>query len=146
MKENQMNKNETPKTVQTTNIPAVVQKRPVRLFDAMVAWNPAWSICPRGGEPGQVGVCKHPDNGQLRHLSMWVKPSSHAENCPYNKKDMATMLKLMIEAWHIACRDGVPLANIHAALSSIPEYNEMLAEDFEIFLPNSQTNKQKSDL
>jgi len=38
--------------------------RLVRLKDAMIAWNPMWSACPRGGEPGQVGVCKHPDNGQ----------------------------------------------------------------------------------
>jgi hypothetical protein len=51
------------------------------------------------------------------------------------------MLKLMIEAWHIACRDGVPLANIHAALSAIPEYNEMLAEDFKIIEPNVEVKR-----
>lgn len=113
------------------------EKRYVRLSNAMIAWNPAWSNCPRGGEPGQVGVCKHPDNGQLHHLSMWVKPASHAETYPHDKMDVAAMLQLMIEAWHIACRDGVPLANIHEALSAIPEYNEMLSEDFEVYTPST---------
>jgi len=45
------------------------------------------------------------------------------------------MLRLMVEVWHIACRDGVPLENLHAALSTIPEYNELLAEDFKILDP-----------
>jgi hypothetical protein len=43
----------------------------------------------------------------------------------------------MVEVWHIACRDGVPLENLHAALSAIPEYNELLAEDFKILEPNA---------
>lgn len=119
-------------TARTTDSPAVVHERLVRLSDAMIAWNPAWSTCPRGGEPGQIGVCKHPDNGQLRYLSMWVKPEH-----PQDREPMASRLKLMIEAWHIACRDGVPLANIHAALSVIPEYNEMLADDFKILETNA---------
>jgi len=46
------------------------------------------------------------------------------------------MLRLMVEVWHIACRDGVPLENLHAALSAIPEYNELLAEDFKILDPD----------
>jgi hypothetical protein len=44
----------------------------------------------------------------------------------------------MVEVWHIACRDGVPLENLHAALSAIPEYNELLAEDFKILDPNAE--------
>jgi len=114
--------------------------RLVRLKDAMIAWNPMWSACPRGGEPGQVGVCKHPDNGQLNHLSMWCNPSNDIPKGPYPQKEAEhawTMLRLMVEVWHIACRDGVPLENLHAALSAIPEYNELLSEDFKI-LPNGE--------
>ena len=124
---------EAAETVQTRNVQAVDLPRLVRLSDAMIAWNPMWGPCSRGGEPGQVGVCKHPDNGQLKHLSMWVKPSGHRGT--YDKR--TSQLQLMVEAWHLACRDGVPLANIHAALSAIPEYRDMLSEDFEI-LPNPQ--------
>jgi hypothetical protein len=62
---------------------------------------------------------------------MWMK---------FKSKDATTteaMLKMMVEAWHLACRDGVPLANIHAALSAIPEYNDLLSEDFQILQPNT---------
>jgi hypothetical protein len=61
---------------------------------------------------------------------MWVK---------FQKRDdtqTEARLRMMIEAWHLACRDGVPLANIHAALSAIPEYNDLLSEDFQILQPN----------
>ena len=123
------------KTPQESNTRrAAVARQPlVRLSDAMIAWNPAWGLCARGGEPGQVGVCKHPDGGQLKHLSMWMK---------FKSKDATTteaMLKMMVEAWHLACRDGVPLANIHAALSAIPEYNDLLSEDFQILQPNAKS-------
>jgi len=102
---------------------------------AMIAWNPMWGCCSRGGEHGQVGVCEHPDNGQLHHLSMWCHPSNDIPKGPYPQKEAVqvwTMLRLMVEAWHIACRDGVPLENIHAALSDIPEYNELLSSDFKV--------------
>ena len=119
---------------------AVAHQPLVRLSDAMIAWNPTWGLCARGGEPGQVGVCKHPDGGQLKHLSMWCNPSRSIPEGPYPQKEAKhawTMLRLMVEVWHIACRDGVPLENLHATLSAIPEYNELLAEDFEILEPNT---------
>lgn len=103
-------------------IPDQANQPVIRLAEVMIAWKPA-----RDGAPGQIGVCKHPGKGQLRHLPRWVKPGH-----PTIKTTMASQLMLMIEAWHIACRDGVALADIHTALSAIPEYNDMLAVDFAV--------------
>jgi|JI6StandDraft_1071083.scaffolds.fasta_scaffold121592_3 hypothetical protein len=100
------------------------KKQTVPISDAMVAWNPTRNIYQRGGEPGQIGVCKHPDKGQLRHLAWWFKAKDEKDTLKDAK------LKLMIEAWHIACRDGVSLSAIHDALSNIPEYLDMLSCDF----------------
>lgn len=102
----------------------------IALKNAMIAWTPKWLGKPLGRT---VAVCKHPDNGQLADLRLWCKFTNGTPKGPYPQKEAGeTWLKLrmMVEAWHIACRDGVPLTDIHAALSSIPEYKDLLSDDF----------------
>lgn len=112
----------------------------VPLERAMLAWNAPWRDVRVGGKRSQiegerlqVGVCYHPDGGHLAHLSMWVFPNQSIREDPITKKEARqnlVLLKLMVEAWHIACRDGVPLENLHSALSAIPEYRDILSGDF----------------
>lgn len=96
----------------------------------MIAWNPnrqGW--CPRGGLPGQVGVCEHPDNGQLNHLSYWVCFNQHlSTKAPVQHYQ----LQLLIEAWHMMGRDGVSQKAIHDVFMAIPEYRSMMSSDFKM--------------
>lgn len=39
-------------------------------------------------------------------------------------------LQLLIEAWHIALRDLIPAEALHTAMLCIPEYRDILADDF----------------
>lgn len=107
----------------------------IPLKDAMIAFNPVNRfISSRGGEPGQVMVVTHPDTHQIsKHLSDTVAPKWDLDRVDLSKssrEELFLRMKLMVEAWHIACRDAVPLANIHEALLVIPEYRDMLSEDF----------------
>ena len=107
----------------------IMNEIPIR--KAMIAWNPTregW--CPRGGLPGQVGVCEHPDNGQLNPLSSWVCFNQHlTPKAPIQ----FYQLQLLIEAWHMMGRDGVSQKEIHDAFMVIPEYRSMMSSDFKMF-------------
>ena len=48
---------------------------------------------------------------------------------------------MMVEAWHLACRDEVPLGNIHEALKIIPEYRALLAADFSVRQPGARAQE-----
>ena len=99
----------------------------------------AWNAGDGKGEPyfksGYVGVCEHPDRGQLPETEYWSAPffslprqrDSQITDVP----KLALRLKLMVEAWHMVYRDAVPIENVHAAFSKIPEYVALLADDFE---------------
>jgi len=104
----------------------------IPLAKALIAWNPMWRVTPNGGSPGQIDVCQHPDNGQLRHLGSWAMPSHIYFGRDETKEELVLKLNLLLDAWHIACRDEIPLEAIHSALKKIPEYNEMLSEDFKV--------------
>jgi hypothetical protein len=96
---------------------------------AMIAWNTKRESCfPRGGLPGQVGVCEHPDNGQLKHLSSWVGFQHWRTKAPVERYQ----LQLLIEAWHMMGRDGVSQKAIHDAFMVIPEYRSMISSDFKM--------------
>ncbi len=99
----------------------------IQLFRAMLAWNPS-----AFGEDGRMMVLPHPDGD---HWCDRLGLSSTAGACcaHWGAATKQTRLALlMIEAWHIACRDGVPLKSIHAALMVVPEYRETLSEDFAV--------------
>lgn len=103
----------------------------VPLAHAMLAWNPL----PYGD--GRMVVIPHPDSD---HWTDRLKLSDTTCACwtywgEGTKEKQLT--QLFIEAWHIACRDGVRLETIHAALMVIPEYRETLSgETFFWFPPN----------
>lgn len=82
----------------------------------MICWNPIhYSV-----HPGEVMVVFHREENHLAdHLNCSVGAcfSEWGEMSEQNR-----LLKLMSEVWHIACRDGVPLKNLHEALTVIPEY------------------------
>ena len=96
----------------------------IPLKTAMITWRPAYQ-----GEP-DCEVVNHP----LTHYYKWL-PFSHGACYSDWRKMTATnrKLMLMIEAWHITCRDGVPLETIHNAMMVIPEYRDMLSEDFNLY-------------
>ncbi len=104
----------------------------------MIAWNPLSrrSFVPKGGKPGQIKVVQHPDTtGVARHLSDTVAPKwaiAHVDLKKDTKADLFLRLNLMVEAWHIACRDGVPLKDIHEAFMVVPEYRDLLSCDFSV--------------
>ena len=102
----------------------------VPLRKAMVAWNSVWDD--HAGEPCKVVVIPWPDKDRwCNHLGL----ANTVGACSADPKwsDTETMLNLMVEVWHIACRDRVPLENIHNALMVIPEYRETLSG--ETFFP-----------
>ena len=99
---------------------------------AMFAWNHGSRTC---RTPGFVGVCTHPDRGQLPKTDYWIAPLFDLPTDRPTKAQSDILflkLKLMVEAWHMACRDEVPIENIHKAFSQIPEYLELLSEDFRV--------------
>ncbi len=100
----------------------------IPLRHGMLAWN---SMRDEGSgcTPGAVKVILHPDtHGQTnRHCLMNTVGACNWSNWSSATTDKDRMLHLMIEVWHIACRDAVPLENIHDALMVIPEYRASLS-------------------
>lgn len=95
----------------------------------MIAWNPTREPSYKRGLPGQVGVCEHPDNGQLGHLSSWVC----LRQCLPEKASVELyQLQILIEAWHMMGRDGISQNAIHDAFMVIPEYQSMMSSDFKM--------------
>lgn len=92
---------------------------------AMVAWNPVryetmW-------KPGKVVIIPWPDEqGWCNRLQVsYTTGACWTAWGQWSKKER--MLKLMVEAWHMVCRDDVPPQNIHEAFMVIPEYRESLS-------------------
>lgn len=87
---------------------------------AMILWNPK-------NEGGGIKVIRNPERSrEFRHLHC------SAGACYAYWAGMTTeqrKTKLLIEAWHIAVRDGLDPKEIHEALMVVPEYREMLSGD-----------------
>jgi hypothetical protein len=112
----------------------------IPITEAMIAWNPGRHRAFRkNGKPGQIMIVRHPDTTQIAdHLSDTTAPKwdlTAADLKRETKADLFLRLKLMVEAWHIACRDAVPIKNIHQAFMAIPEYRELLSCDFSVREP-----------
>ena len=106
----------------------------IPLRHAMLTWNSAYCGTP------DCKVVIHPErrnpDGTWEGLSL----TTGAVDCWWNEKKTTTeqrKLKLMIEVWHLVARDGVPIAKVHAALMEIPEYQDMLSEDFSMYKATS---------
>ena len=100
----------------------------VPICRAMYAWNPIGWTGFKGMTPGDVGVCNHPDRGELKDLACWNAPFQDVPERPMKPNEakiVKLQLQMMIDAWYMAYMDGVPLKNIHAALSRIPEYRDL---------------------
>jgi hypothetical protein len=110
----------------------------VPLLHAMLAWNPA-----RCGD-GRIIVIPHPDeDGWTNRLKL-----SDTTCADWTWWATATkqqrLAKLYIEAWHIACRDGVSIRSIHEALMVIPEYRETMSGDK--FFSQQAPNQTKAEI
>jgi hypothetical protein len=97
----------------------------ISLKNAMITWTPAYL-----GNP-ECKVVEHPD---YRYIGLRYSTGA----CYSWWKDKKTTnktrkLNLMIELWHIVCRDGVPISKVHDALMEISEYQDMLSGDFSIY-------------
>ena len=99
-----------------------MKKIPIK--KAMVTWRPAYS-----GEP-DCEVLEHAKRIVGKNLPM-------STGACYTFWDDMTMaerkLMLMIEIWHLVARDGVPADKIHEAMQAIPEYDDMLSDDFSVY-------------
>lgn len=100
------------------------ERRDVPLKRAMLLWNP------KSDEPtedGRMEVVEHPEkDSRTRTLTRSIGACC-AEWAQLNT--MERLVKLYIETWHIACRDGVEPKTIHEALMVIPEYRDTLSGD-----------------
>lgn len=97
----------------------------VPLAKAMLAWD--W---PHPHGSGKVVVIPHPDTARW---TCYLKLSQTVGACECRWSRMTKqerLTQLFVEAWHIACRDRVPLENIHDALMAIPEYRESLSGEY----------------
>jgi hypothetical protein len=115
----------------------------VPLRHAMIAWNvgkKAWNSSGEFGD-GRVFVIPHPDKYRLDDRlglrrttgACWVEEWKNAS--PTER-----LARLMVEAWHIVCRDGVSLKDMHEALLVIPEYRDTLSGDFCIMTDQAATH------
>ena len=92
----------------------------------MLAWN-EMSCDPRFWVPGRVMVIPWPD--EMGNFGKY-KVSNSVGACFTEWRNSTTeeaQLKLLAEAWHIVCRDGVDPENMHNALLVIPEYRDLLS-------------------
>jgi hypothetical protein len=104
----------------------------IPLAEAMIAWNTGKKGWNRNGEmgDGRVAVIPHPDRRDLQSY-LGLRMTSGACYADWHTCSSEERLtSLMCVAWKMACRDGVPLGNIHRALMAIPEYRANLPVDF----------------
>lgn len=100
-------------------------RKMIPLKNAMFTWTPA-----AFGNPDCL-VIWHPD-----YHDRGLRYSAGACYSWWTDKKTTTKdrkLNLMIKIYHMIARDGVPAEKVHAALSVIPEYLDMLSHDFSIY-------------
>lgn len=97
-------------------------RRDVPLKHAMLLWNRK-DDRPYGD--GRMEVIEHPEKDTRTWTLTCSTGACCAEWTQLNTEER--LAKLYVEAWHIACRDGVALKTIHEALMVIPEYRETLS-------------------
>lgn len=106
----------------------------IHLSESLIEWIPKWRHVVKKELRGTVKVLSHTDaliactEGALRTFPIVDAIGNPIET----KREM--QLRLMQEAWHIVCRDGIDPALVHEALSVIPEYREMLSPDFDTLM------------
>lgn len=94
----------------------------IPLSRALLLWDNAASGAPRFA----VREIGHRDYDHFR-MSGGACYSSWKEMARTDPKKLLT--QAMIELWHIAAFQGVPIAMIHEAMLAVPEYRDTLASD-----------------
>lgn len=112
----------------------------IPLKDCMIAWNDLRRTHLPSETLGKFAVGPRPEkpNSPTYGLRSWlsfnreeIKPCHLDELGRHvTDEDVGRMLRMFIELWHVACRDGVPLKNIHEAMMAVPEYRITLSSDF----------------
>lgn len=92
----------------------------------MIVWVPNTQVFPGYG---RVAVIKHPDENRVYRRQGFTR-SDGACFTFWRERDTAEQQRmLLVIAWQMVVRDGVKAQDVHTALSVIPEYRDMLAED-----------------
>lgn len=115
----------------------------VPLKIAMIGWTPRarFGLASLTGIPGKIIIIPKHNDGRdwFRHFG--VTDSTGA--CWVHWPEMTAkerLMRLFIEAWHIVCRDGVSLKDVHEAFMVIPEYRDSLSGEtfFKFCLEDNQ--------
>ena len=89
----------------------------IPLSEAMLCWSTG----------GPARIVEHPDE---RGLSDDYEKTAGACYAYWRGQSRERMqLQLLVDAWHAAAFNGVPVRELHQALLVIPEYRSMLADD-----------------
>jgi hypothetical protein len=98
----------------------------IPLNKAVLEWTPAYA---QSADAGFVTVSEHlkpkEKEGRFSVLSVFSNFSK--------MNDDQKRLQLMLEMWCAAVRDGIDLEELHSAALAIPEYQEMLPDDFKVY-------------
>lgn len=98
----------------------------IPLDQAVLEWTPAYF---QSADAGFVTVSEHLKPREKKGRFSVLSVFSNFSKMNGDQK----RLQLMLEMWCAAVRDGIDLDELHSAALAIPEYQEMLPDDFEVY-------------